>query len=126
MWMRGNADSILLSPLRQKWDDAGFLDLLTVLSEVTLGFETPVQGADDPVLQPLHVNLDLPVDSLVPKVGDTLEVGDEGVNSVLAELSNLVNRFLEVHIVMLHENWNEVMGVVTTGLLDIVGEDVLK
>lgn len=123
--MCGNADLIFV-PLWQKVDDTGIFDLLTVFAEVTLGFEAPVQRADDPILQPLDVHLDLSVDLLVPKVGDALDVGDEGIDSVLAELSNHVNRFLEVHPVMLHENRDEVMSIVAAGLLDVVGEDVLK
>ena len=124
--MRGNADLIHLNPLRQQVDYAGVLDLLTILAEVTLGFKTPVQGTNDPILQSLDVKPDLLVDPLISKVGDTLDVGDEGVNSILAKFSNHVNRLLEVHPMMLHENRDEVMGVVTSGLFNIVGEDVLK
>lgn len=122
----GIADLILFGPLWIEVNDAGLFDLLTVLAEVTLGFEAPVQRTDDPVLQSLDVKLDLSVDLFVLKVGDTLGVGDEGVNSVLAELSNHVNRFLEVHPVMLHENRDKVVSIVPTSLLDVVGEDVLK
>ena len=85
-----------------------------------------MQGADDPILQSLDVKLDLLVNSLVAKVGDALEVGDECINSVLAELADHVNSFLEVHVVMLHENRDQVVRVVSTGLLNVVGEYVLK
>ena len=85
-----------------------------------------MQGPDDPVLQSLDVELDLSVDLLVPEVGDPLEVGDERVDGILAKFSDLVNRFLEVHPVMLHENRDEVVSVVATRLFDVVGEDVLE
>lgn len=121
----GKAD-LILSPLWQKVDDTGLLDLLTVLTEVALGFETPVQRANDPILQSLNVGLDLSVDSLVPEVRDALDVRDERINCVLAKLPNLVNRFLEVHAVMLHKDRNEVVGIIATSLFDVVGEDVLE
>jgi len=124
--MCGKANLILLGHLWQEVDDAGLLDLLTVLTEVTFGFETPVQGADNPILQSLDVELDLSVDLLVPEVRDALEVRDECVDGVLAKLSNLVDCFLEVHVMVLHENRDEVVGIVTTSLFDVVGEDVLK
>ena len=120
------ASLIFLDPLWEEIDDAGLLDLLTVLAEVAFGFETPVQGADDPILQPLNVKLDLSVYSLVFEVGDALDVGDECIDGALAKLSDFVNRFLEVHAVMLHKDRDEVVGIVTAGLLDVVGEDVLK
>lgn len=121
----GKAD-LILSPLWQKVDDTGLLDLLTVLTEVAFGFETPVQRANDPILQSLNVGLDLSVDSLVPEVRDALDVRDERINCVLAKLPNLVNRFLEVHAVMLHKDRNEVVGIIATSLFDVVGEDVLE
>lgn len=121
----GKAD-LILSPLWQKVDDTGLLDLLTVLTEVALGFETPVQRANDPILQSLNVGLDLSVDSLVPEVRNALDVRDERINCVLAKLPNLVNRFLEVHAVMLHKDRNEVVGIIATSLFDVVGEDVLE
>jgi hypothetical protein len=117
---------LILLDLWQKVDDAGLLDLLTVLTEIAFGFETPVQRADDPILQSLNVELDFSVDLLVPEVRDTLEVGDECIDSVLAKLSDPVDRFLEVHLVMLHKDRDEVVGIVATGLFDVVGEDVLK
>ena len=121
----GKAD-LILSPLWQKVDDTGLLDLLTVLTEVAFGFETPVQRANDPILQSLNVGLDLSVDSLVPEVRNALDVRDERINCVLAKLPNLVNRFLEVHAVMLHKDRNEVVGIIATSLFDVVGEDVLE
>lgn len=121
----GKAD-LILGPLWQKVDDTGLLDLLTVLTEVAFGFETPVQRANDPILQSLNVGLDLSVDSLVPEVRDALDVRDERINCVLAKLPNLVNRFLEVHAVMLHKDRNEVVGIIATSLFDVVGEDVLE
>jgi len=119
-------DLILFGPLRQEVDNTGLLDLLTVLTEVAFGFETPVQGADNPILQSLDVELDFSVDLLVPEVRDALEVGDECIDGILAKFSDLVNCLLEVHAVMLHENWDEVVGIITTRLFDVVGEDVLK
>jgi len=124
--MCGKADLTLLDHLWQEVDDTGLLDLLTVLTEVAFGFETPVQGPNYPILQSLDVELDLSVDLLIPEVRDTLEVGDERIDSVLAKLSDLVNRFLEVHVVMFHKNRNQVVGIVATRLFDVVGEDVLK
>ena len=121
----GKAD-LILGPLWQKVDDTGLLDLLTVLTEVAFGFETPVQRANDPILQSLNVGLDLSVDSLVPEVRNALDVRDERINCVLAKLPNLVNRFLEVHAVMLHKDRNEVVGIIATSLFDVVGEDVLE
>ena len=123
--MDGKAD-LILGPLWQKVDDTGLLDLLTVLTEVAFGFETPVQRANDPILQSLNVGLDLSVDSLVPEVRNALDVRDERINCVLAKLPNLVNRFLEVHAVMLHKDRNEVVGIIATSLFDVVGEDVLE
>ena len=117
---------ILLDPLWKKVDDTGLLDPLTFLTEVAFGFETPVQGANDPILQSLNIELDLSVDLLVPEVRDALEVGDEGIDGVLAKLPNLVNCFLEVHVVMLHKDRDEVVGIVATSLFDVVGKDVLK
>lgn len=121
----GKAD-LILGPLWQKVDDTGLLDLLTVLTEVAFGFETPVQRANDPILQSLNVGLDLSVDSLVPEVRNALDVRDERINCVLAKLPNLVNRFLEVHAMMLHKDRNEVVGIIATSLFDVVGEDVLE
>ena len=85
-----------------------------------------MQGANDPILQPLNVELDLSIDTLVLEVRDALEVGDECIDGILAKLSDLVDCFLEVHTVMFHKDRDEVVGIVATSLLDIVGEDILK
>jgi hypothetical protein len=99
---------------------------LTVLTEITFGFETPVQATDNPILQSLDVELDLPVNLLVPEVRDLLDVGDEYIDGLLAKFSDLVNCLLEVHAFMLHEDRDEVVGIVTASLFDVVREDVLK
>lgn len=112
---------------RQQLHEPRLLHLRPGLLEIPLRHETPVQRADNPVLQTLDVARHPAVD-LGTKVCEGRNAGlvlYEGIDGLLAETTDAVDRFLESAAVVLHEDADHVVGV-TACLFDIVREDVLE
>lgn len=84
-------------------------DLGAPLREVALGHEAPVEGADDPVLQPLHVERDVAVQARAER-GQLPLVFGEVVDGLPAELTDAVYGLLEGESAEVHEDDDHLRG----------------
>lgn len=95
----------------QQWDLQSLPNLRPVFAEVSLGHEAPLRIRNDPILQTLHVLLDLGIDLLAPRRQSGLAL-EEVFYCLVAEVTCVVDRRLTVDTDSQHDNRDEVMRLV--------------
>lgn len=110
-------------PFREKLDDAMMLHLQPFLAKVTLRVKGPVQRADDPVLQPIDVYRDLPIELITPR-RQHRTVLLEPLDRALAQRADVVDGTLKVEPLFPHQDDDHIV-CIASGLLHIIRKDVL-
>ncbi len=83
--------------------DPVFLHFCSGLAEVPLGHEAPMKRPDDPVLQPLDVQRNIPVEPRAERRHVSL-ILHEAVDGLSAQLADKVHCGLEVEAAEFHED----------------------
>lgn len=82
-----------------------------------------MQRANDPILQSVNIDGDIPVDFWAPR-RELCFVVDEAVDGLFAQLAHKIDSLLQVETHLVHHDRDHVVRV-AFGLLDVVREDVL-
>ena len=77
-------------PARQQLDRTVPFDGLSFCSEIPLRSKTPVQGADDPILETLDVKLNVSIDFLTPRRQGS-SIGFEFADTLMAQFTSKVH-----------------------------------
>lgn len=119
------------------------LDILAILTEITVSLEAPVKGSiesvrcksghgwdgvakhlpNDPILKTLNISGDHVVNLRTPR-RDLGLIVTERIDSLLAKVSDVVDCALQGVPVVRHQDDDHVVGIALR-LFDVVGEDVL-
>jgi len=104
-------------------DDSMDFNVGCFLPKISLGFEAPVEKADNPVLQAFDINSDEGI-QVFPKRRNEFPVFFEPFDESLALVGDVVHGFLDSHPMEFHED-NDHVPSFSTSLFDIVRCDIL-